>query len=336
MRKNEITIIMPAYNSENTIEKSIKSVVDQNNDNWKLIIIDDNSTDNTRKICKEYEKKYLEKIRCIKNTKKGVSSARNLGIELCDTEYIMFLDSDDTFSKDAIQTMNRNVNDCDWVICGYNRIIFNTNRIHKTFDDNSIYNKNNVEELIEKMQDKCLLNQLWNKIYKTNIIKENNIRFNEELDVCEDQLFNLEYLKNIEIIKVIESVLYNYVSNPSGLNLKYIEKRLEKKIMTIEYECDNFFKDKYLSNYIQKIYLYTCFSGIANIVKFKNTSKKELYDFINNKELHNKITIITKNTKKVLFKILGKILNFKSYIVLLMIGKTSIFIKRVYRRIKYE
>ena len=186
------------------------------------------------------------------------------------------------------------------------------------------------------MQDKCLFNQIWNKIYRTDIIKNNKIRFNENLEVCEDQLFNLEYLKNIKKIKVIDHILYDYYSNHNGLNFKHIENRLEKKLMMIDYEAGCFYSGGYLAEYIQKMYLYTCFSGIANIVNFKNTRKKELNDFINNKEIHENISKIICNTNQLKLKIFGNVLNIKSYYILLGLGKIMVLAKKWYRRLKYE
>ena len=92
--KNNVTIIIPTYNSENTIEKAILSVLN-NNSAIRIIIIDDNSKDKTFDKCKKIKEKFPKQIECYKNDKNGVGSARNKGIEKVKTEYIdVFADSD--------------------------------------------------------------------------------------------------------------------------------------------------------------------------------------------------------------------------------------------------
>ena len=97
-----VSIVMPAYNSEKTIIKSIKSILDQSYHNWELLVVDDGSTDKTEKIVLDYIKKD-KRIKLIKNSGKGVSSARNAGIDKSEGEYICFLDSDDLYSENVLK-----------------------------------------------------------------------------------------------------------------------------------------------------------------------------------------------------------------------------------------
>ena len=137
-----VSIVMPAYNSEKTIIKSIKSILDQSYHNWELLIVDDGSTDKTEKIVLDCIKKD-KRIKLIKNNGKGVSSARNAGIDKSEGEYICFLDSDDLYSKHVLKNRvkfmkekNVDATTCEivltdydfrelgWVIKGKNRITF--------------------------------------------------------------------------------------------------------------------------------------------------------------------------------------------------------------------
>lgn len=97
-----ISIIMPAYNAEQTIEDSINSIQEQSYEHWELIVIDDGSSDATQAIVKTYMSKET-RIKLLRNNKKGVSSARNLGIDEAHGEYICFLDSDDIYSGDVLK-----------------------------------------------------------------------------------------------------------------------------------------------------------------------------------------------------------------------------------------
>ena len=94
MKKGLVSIIMPSYNSEKYISKSIDSILKQKYTQWELLIIDDCSTDNTRIVVNEYLDKYKNIKYIILEKNSGPSVARNKGIELSEGEYIAFLDSD--------------------------------------------------------------------------------------------------------------------------------------------------------------------------------------------------------------------------------------------------
>ncbi|MEF2483652.1 glycosyltransferase family 2 protein [Vibrio mimicus] len=99
----KVSIVMPAYNAEKTISNSIYSVIRQTYKNWELLVVDDSSNDATSSIVQEFQKKDI-RIRYIKNEgKRGVSSARNVGISLASGVYIAFLDSDDTWEDKKLE-----------------------------------------------------------------------------------------------------------------------------------------------------------------------------------------------------------------------------------------
>ena len=100
-KKQEITVIMPAFNEEDFIEIAIKSVIDQDFKNLELLVIDDGSTDDTAKIVKRL-KNEDSRIKLLENQGKGVSSARNTGIENANGNFICFLDGDDTFDSGVL------------------------------------------------------------------------------------------------------------------------------------------------------------------------------------------------------------------------------------------
>ena len=104
----KISIIVPAYNCEGTIEKCILSVINQSFLDWELILIDDGSIDNTREICRRYADSI--KIFLYSQQNSGVSSARNFGIKKATGEYLLFVDSDDErFSKKELERMMQEI-----------------------------------------------------------------------------------------------------------------------------------------------------------------------------------------------------------------------------------
>ena len=98
----KVDIILPNYNKDQFIEKTINSIKSQTYKKWNLLIIDDNSKDNSKEILKKYENNNIKIIFLPKN--KGVSFCRNLGMRLSNSEYISFIDADDYWSQDKLET----------------------------------------------------------------------------------------------------------------------------------------------------------------------------------------------------------------------------------------
>ena len=122
MEKEKISIILPVYNSQNTISMTIDSIIKQTYDNYELIIINDGSSDNSESICLEYANKY-KKINYISIENQGVSNARNIGISKATGNYIMFIDSDDEYYENTLETVYRYIKEkYELIVFGYNRI----------------------------------------------------------------------------------------------------------------------------------------------------------------------------------------------------------------------
>src|SRR5690625_188058 len=114
----KISIIVPVYNAEKYIERCLKSILNQRYTNLEIIIVDDGSTDNSSKICIDYEKQY-KNIIYVKKENEGPGPARNLGIRLASGDYIGFVDSDDFIHKDMYYNMIKELekHDADIVEC---------------------------------------------------------------------------------------------------------------------------------------------------------------------------------------------------------------------------
>ena len=122
-----ISIVIPVYNASHTIERCIKSVLSQTYPQFELIIIDDGSTDNSLAICKKIA---MSDSRIIiqHQDNNGVSAARNLGIALCNGEWISWLDSDDYLGDHFLQDLITNTSNCDIIIGGYLKIDMKSNK----------------------------------------------------------------------------------------------------------------------------------------------------------------------------------------------------------------
>lgn len=287
----DISIIIPAYNAEKSIKKCINSVIKQTKEELEIIVINDGSTDNTEKVIKEIKD---ERIKYIKQKNHGIGYTRNLGIKKSNSKYIMFLDSDDFLDDEACELLFK---------------IIDKNKLDMlVFDHKKVINKEIIKEKIEDFPNTSLkempelLNIInlgpCNKIYKTSLIKDNNIKFVEDLKY-EDVPFVIKTLKYSKKIGKLNEYLYYYVINSNSETtvrdercfdiFKIIEIiRKELKDENLKEELDKL-TVRIITNYtIQQRYQKD--KKIANkfIDKAFNYLQKEVPDYKNNKYYKNR------------------------------------------------
>lgn len=209
-----ISIIVPVYNVENVLHYCIESILNQTYTDFELLLVDDGSTDRSGDICEKYAVKDT-RIHVIHKENGGVSSARNFEIDNVNGEYICFVDSDDYLEPDYLEILlavKQEYPDSHNIWCGFNVVSDyekTVTQINVDGTDNvSVYPINRFMVLYQKW----LIQQPWNKLYSTGLIKENNICFQEDLSLGEDILFNLVYLNtaNSDIV-IVNKPLYNYI-----------------------------------------------------------------------------------------------------------------------------
>lgn len=284
----EVSIIVPVYKVEKVLHYCIDSILNQSFTNFELILIDDGSPDNSGVICDEYAKND-DRIIVIHQDNGGVSSARNAGIDKAKGEYITFIDSDDFIDKNYLKILlevkEKYIN-YDNVWCGfrtvdsyYKDLKGKQNIIFDINEEISSLSRKDIMTLHEKWLDAgpyC-------KLYETFIIKNNNLRFDVNISLGEDLLFNFDYLDyNNGKIAVINKSLYNYnVSNENSLGSKYYDNLLQiYQYINKKMKC---FIDKWECDYEQiKKYYNACFFKYEVILKNmfssqKDISKKEKY-----------------------------------------------------------
>lgn len=319
----KVSVILPVYNSENTIEKAILSVINQEYENKELIIIDDGSTDKTSEICKKYCTEGF--VKYFYNSNSGVSYSRNFGIRNATGKYLMFLDSDDTFKKNYISKMVSAIEmEYDWAICWYERIGKNKVKVKK-IDEKDI--SCNLDSLLIKLIENNLFNQLWNKIYKLDIIKLKNIFFDESKSLGEDLDFNLEYLKYVDNICCVKDVLYTYTNSTNGLNLKYNFDRYNIKIKNIEKMIDVYKYKKLKLDYPYMMYVNACFLGIKNA-----NNLSEIEKIINNDRMYSSFKLIQNNIhvkQKILISFLRLKNKYLLYFMSFLLKKMDVLYKKI-------
>lgn len=237
----KVSIIIPVYNVEKYLDECLKSAINQTLDNIDIIAINDGSTDNSLKILLDYEKKF-NNIKVISQSNKGLSEARNKGLEIAKGDYVYFLDSDDYIDLNCIK-------DCYDYCEKYNLDIINFDA--KSFKDDP----NSQVELEEEYDRKKLLNSdvysgedfynylmendsyrqpVWLNMYKREFLEKNKLYFYPGL-IHEDELFTkLSYLKCSKIMYIPKQFFNRRVRSNSIMTTKINRSKVESLIIIAE------------------------------------------------------------------------------------------------------
>lgn len=208
----KISVIIPVYNVEKYLAECLTSVVNQTFKDIEIICINDGSTDNSPKILEEFAQKD-SRIKIINQENQGMSCARNAGLAVATGEYITFVDSDDYISTDLYADMQKYLP--AELIC-FNAKIFPMSEKYRALQ-NYIQCKFEGEQPITEKIIKQTNIHIWNKIFKTSVIRENNIKFPDGL-YFEDFPFMFEYLYSINTAKFVTGKgYYFYRQQPNSI-----------------------------------------------------------------------------------------------------------------------
>lgn len=270
-----ISIIIPIYNKDKYVSKCLDSILEQDYKNFEIIIIDDGSTDNSLNIIKNYFHKN-ENIKFYSQNNQGVSAARNKGLELMRGEYIVFIDADDYISKSFLSNfISKTTLKDDIVISGIS-MCFNNSSIKKIFpsEEKVLSKKEFFKNFLLEQNNNGINGFVCSKFIKSSIIKENNLRFNNDLVLGEDLEFFIRYYSYCNQFRLINDCDYFYLQNVSQ-NLKvdykkqlYIQKQIEKVLN----DCKALNEENYfqLRNKMSEI-KYSFFSNLEiNQLKYLN------------------------------------------------------------------
>ncbi|MGL5245397.1 MAG: glycosyltransferase family 2 protein, partial [Sarcina sp.] len=265
------SVIIPIYNVEKYLKKCIESIMDQSEKNIEIILVNDGSTDRSKDICNEYEKKD-KRIKVIHKKNGGLSDARNAGLDVSMGKYIVFIDSDDWCDTHMIGDMCNKAeeNNADLIVCGYLINYSQEKNIKKEFTEEKLFQgKNEIKEGIYEIESNEMFNVVWNKLYKNEIIKKFNLRFHKEGVPGEDLIFNCQYFKHINKLVFITGCYYNYMRlDTETLVYKYRNNlyELTKKFNCFRKELYEFYNmnDKKYKILLSNTYISYIFSCIPN------------------------------------------------------------------------
>ena len=234
IEKPKVSVIIPAYNAETTLKKSVQSVLEQTLTNVEIIIVNDGSTDNTEAVSLALQREYSN-IVFVSKTNKGVSAARNAGIDMASGEFISFLDSDDAMDTTMLQKMVEiaEKESADVVQCG-RKEIYPNGETRIVLPNLKIYGKT----LIDSPKILCTSAFIWDKLYNASIVKDNNIHLDEKIKYAEETVFILKVLSRAKSISAIREPLYQYSARRVGAATFSFDKRLLDNAKGIAATCD--------------------------------------------------------------------------------------------------
>ena len=303
-----ISIVCPVYNASDYLRETICSIIEQTNSNWELILVDDGSEDDSGTICDEFAFKD-KRIRVFHKNNSGQMNARISGIKESSGDYIMFLDSDDTLNKDAIEKMHQQIEkNLETDVFLFNGKIFPIDSNSKTlpfvFEDRLFRTK---KDIIEYTFCNQMFGYLWMYCFKKDLLDRSIKKDTRFLNVryTEDAAFIYNALLESESLCAIKSTFYNYRRNEKSItnNLTNEDRRDRFRVFDYIYsDLYSKFKGVKFSNEISIMLSWSIFSYVQHIDDKKVF--KSAFIEIRNSFLFKKICKNTKCSNKqfILFK----------------------------------
>lgn len=211
------SLIIPIYNAEAFLRKCLNSILNQNFFSFEVICVNDGSNDTSQNICLDYVRKD-NRIKLYNQHNQGVSAARNMGIDHAEGEYIVFIDSDDWIDHDFLDNLHTHliISNPDILFYGfYEDMPSLVNPV--LFDEISGFYQNPGEGIyqLEKIRR---FGYAWCKVFKTSIIKEYDLYFEDLISFREDEIFTLDYCIHVSNLLIIAGAKYHYrCGNPDSL-----------------------------------------------------------------------------------------------------------------------
>lgn len=316
-----ISVIIPVFNVENYLSSCIKSIQNQTIEDIEIILINDGSTDNSGIIADNLAS-FDARIKVIHKQNGGPSSARNIGIQNSKGSYISFIDSDDWIEPDFLETLYSLAlkNNADIVNTGITVEYLKERRVEKLkySKEMCLTDKSQFGTFFWELHKLKLSNYPVTRLFKKQLITENNFFFNIDVHVGEDLLFNLEAFKCANIICINNLAPYHYMKREirtltSGYNPNFLNG---SKIQLKAY--DNFFKhysmcEKEHIQFLEIFYIKTYSGYLANLYKRNSIHKYNSRINIIEKDIFNNIKL-----KQIVKKHAIKDFNYNLFVFLLL------------------
>lgn len=211
-----ISIIVPIFNSEKYLPDCIESILSQTHKNLQLILVNDGSTDSSLDICEHFKKKD-NRIVVVNKSNEGVSSARNIGIQIAEGDYIGFVDSDDYINPNLLEVLLNQIRIDKSQMCALTSYTINNSELKK---NNGTISK---EEALKNLLLLKFPTSLWAYLYSRDLIGDQKL--NSQIHFFEDFEFNFRIISVANKISVCNQKLYNYRANEESVNNQSINHK---------------------------------------------------------------------------------------------------------------
>ncbi|SEA00830.1 Glycosyltransferase [Pseudobutyrivibrio sp. ACV-2] len=236
----QISVIVPVFNVEDQLIRCVDSLINQSYQALEIILIDDGSTDSSGRLCDELASKD-KRIKVIHQSNKGLSGARNSGLDAMSGDYVFFIDSDDYITTDAIEKLYYQIkrHNADVMACGIS-YVWDGDTPEKPFTSNETGAWSGHESVIRMMRTNSICTVAWNKLYKASLW--NNVRFPEGR-LHEDEATTYKVLYKSKLVAYMPNCLYKYYQRPGSLMNAGLNGRYKDYIKAIRERID-YFNDK--------------------------------------------------------------------------------------------
>lgn len=303
-----ISVIMPVYNGASTLERSIEAVLAQTYSYWELIVVDNASDDNSAQIAKKYSENNAS-VRLVQCPDRGVSNARNAGIRNAKGKFVVFADCDDCMEQDFLEVLLCNMERMSGkgrlVIAGYNGHLPDKAvcGIREMVPDDS-----NAQVCLYLFQE-YFLQPLWNKMYEKKFITN---AFPVEIYCGEDLIFNVNYIRNIQTVNIVDRSIYQYTTEPEHSSSGRFDRRKFEQTVAVYENFEKLYKELGGKNCTQfYAAMYDELYGLYWTMQQKSdlslrTRMKMMSDLMDNAYIRQTIPLYQNTKEKGLFPVLIK------------------------------
>ncbi len=307
----KISVIVPIYNVEKYLENCLFSIQNQTFDSYEVVLVEDGSTDNSKQIAEQFVSQHRDKFKLVCQENRGLSGARNTGLLHADGEYICFVDSDDTIEPTFLSALYEQAekNNADLVFCAFQSVDEQGKclEVHReNIQPEKIYNLKKNKELF------LIQNAAWNKLYRKDIIINNNLQYTEGA-WYEDLRFTKKYLLLAEKVVYCDQVLYNYLQRSGSIMSSMGSKRNFEILDALDEVTEFYYKKGVLDEFESEIELiaieHIYISALVRLIRAGEMAqvralKKEFIKRYPNHKMNKYLTKLERN-RLIVYKLLN-------------------------------
>ena len=305
----KVSVIVPVYNTGKYLYECLDSIINQSLKDIEIICVDDGSTDNSLEILEEYAKKD-SRVKVYSNENKGLSIARNLGMEHANGKYIGFVDSDDYVDEFMFEKMyiSCEQNDLDLAICKISLFDDETGEVNNDLNYYNLEVFDGFEKEVFNSDDTTkftldIVVNVYNKLYRKSLLEDNSISFPPHL-IFEDEIFFIKTYLNAKRISLVNEFLYHYRVNREG-SITYLNKKnnyvdmvyIYKREREIFKEIGKYSQYKVLLANRMLFLIFARYTQTSPEYKenFYNVLKEDLTEVLSDEEIRDNLSLNVKN-----------------------------------------